>query len=67
MQLPGTFKRQEVFNALDQLGLTEESVSSVHITGTEIEVGLFVGDADGDVIVIDGERAQVFYTIPIDG
>jgi hypothetical protein len=61
------FSRAQVVAAFDALGLSDrEDISSLEITGTEIEVGVFVPDEHGDAIQMLGELAQVFVRVPVE-
>jgi hypothetical protein len=61
------FTRDQVVAAFSALGLSDrEDISSIQISGTEIEVGLFVGDEDGTPIEVLGEYAQVYVTVPVE-
>lgn len=62
-----TFTRSQVLAAFVALGLSDrDDISSLGIGGTEIEVGVFVGEEDGAPIELFGEYAQVYVTVPID-
>lgn len=71
MKTPGLprITRAQVLAAFDALGLSDrEDVSSLQITGTEVEVGLFVPDEDyfNEPVKHFGELAQVFVVIPVE-
>jgi hypothetical protein len=67
--IPGTFPRSKVVAAFAALGLTgdeAEDISSLEISGTEVTVGVFARDQNGELISTDGELAQHFYTVMVD-
>jgi hypothetical protein len=68
MDLPGSIPRSRIVAAFEALGLADDDdqISSVEISGTEVEVGLFVMNEDGSVLTMLGEYAQVYVTLPVD-
>jgi len=68
MELPGTISRSKIIAAFDALDMADDDgqISSLEISGAEVEIGLFVFNEDGSVLMMHGECAQVHITIPID-
>lgn len=68
MDLPGSIPRSRIIAAFEALGLADDDgqISNIEISATEVEVGLFVTNEDGSVLMMHGEYAQVYVTLPVD-